>query len=95
MGRITIRLSDDFINKLKEEAQKNELTLSDMVRVKLTEKNKINKRNNQQLVYELNRIGLNLNQIAKHCNSKKIVDKLVLEELIVIEKQLQEITNDM
>ena len=45
MGRITVRLDDDFINKLKAEAQKNELTLSDMVRVKLTEKNKINKRN--------------------------------------------------
>jgi hypothetical protein len=95
MGRITVRLDDDFINKLKAEAQKNELTLSDMVRVKLTEKNKINKRNNQRLVYELNRIGLNLNQIAKHCNSKKIVDKLILEELIQIEKQLQGLTNDM
>ena len=95
MGRITVRLSDDFINKLKAEAKKNDLTLSDMVRVKLTEKNKINKRNNQQLVYEINRLGKNLNQIAKHCNSKKVLDKLVLEQLIIIEKQLQGLTNDM
>jgi hypothetical protein len=48
-----------------------------------------------RIVYELNRLGQNLNQIARYANSKKIVDKLVLEELIVIEKQLQEITNDM
>ena len=86
MGRITVRLSDDFINKLKAEAKKNDLTLSDMVRVKLTEKNKINKRNNQQLVYEINRLGKNLNQIAKNSNSNKIVDKLVLEKLTKIEK---------
>ena len=88
------KIADDdniTVSKLLKEALKK-MTNDDIKNIK-TIKTKIE--TNQRLVYELNRIGLNLNQIAKHCNSKKIVDKLILEELIQIEKQLQGLTNDM
>ncbi|MDX9742641.1 MAG: plasmid mobilization relaxosome protein MobC [Arcobacteraceae bacterium] len=41
------------------------------------------------LIYELNRIGNNLNQIAKSINSKEKIP--VLTQLIAIEKQLQKL----
>ena len=80
------------ISKLLKKALKK-ITNDDIKNIDETMKTKteINKR----LVYELNRIGQNLNQIAKYTNSKKILDKLVLGELIQIEKQLQKITDDM
>jgi len=46
-------------------------------------------------LYEINRIGNNLNQIAKHCNIKKSVDKLVLKELVDIEKKLNELMEQL
>ena len=41
------------------------------------------------LIYELNRIGNNLNQIAKSINNKEKIP--VLTQLIAIEKQLQKL----
>ncbi len=41
------------------------------------------------LIYELNRIGNNLNQIAKSINSKEKIS--VLAQLVAIEKQLQQL----
>jgi hypothetical protein len=41
------------------------------------------------LIYELNRIGNNLNQIAKSVNSKQKI--AVLTQLVEIEKQLQKL----
>ena len=41
------------------------------------------------LIYELNRIGNNLNQIAKSINSKEKIS--VLTQLVAIEKQLQQL----
>ena len=102
---IATKVDNVFYNEIKKIADDNNITISKLLKEALkkitnndiknikTIKTKIE--TNQRLVYELNRIGLNLNQIAKHCNSKKIVDKLILEELIQIEKQLQGLTNDM
>lgn len=42
-----------------------------------------------ELLYHLAKIGTNLNQIAARCNTRKIVDRLVLSEIVDIQKELQ------
>ncbi|MDM3685949.1 plasmid mobilization relaxosome protein MobC, partial [Proteus mirabilis] len=59
----------------------------------LNEKTKKIKPVDPQLLYELNRIGVNLNQIARYCNQQAIFqaeDKIdLLATLANIEEQLQ------
>jgi hypothetical protein len=102
---IATKVDNVFYNEIKKIADDNNITISKLLKEALkkitnndiknikTIKTKIE--TNKRIVYELNRLGQNLNQIAKYANSKKIVDKLVLEELIKIEKYLQGLTDDM
>ena len=91
--RVTIRFTPDEYNSLKEKATQFDMTLSDYIRTKLlTKREKIRpSKCNKELLYHINRIGNNLNQIAKHCNISKSIDKLVLKELINIEQQLNKL----
>ena len=72
------------IRKIMEEAEDNR---------ELGEKTKKIKPVDPQLLYELNRIGVNLNQIARYCNQQAIFqaeDKIdLLATLANIEEQLQ------
>jgi len=43
------------------------------------------------ILYEVAKIGTNLNQIAKHCNLKKKIDIEVLTNLVALEKNLKEL----
>jgi len=44
------------------------------------------------LLYEFNRIGNNLNQITRHINTDKTIDRMVLPEIIAIRQALQSLT---
>jgi len=73
--KITLRVSEEEDKLLKEYAKKEGLTINDFIRVKLL-KFKPPKRNPskgceevKRFLYEINRIGVNLNQIAKFANS--------------------------
>ena len=90
--RITIRFTDDEYNELKAKADELDIPLSTYIRKKvLGNREKILTKCNKELLYEINRIGNNLNQIAKHCNTTKTIDKLVLQSLVEIEKKLNEL----
>lgn len=90
--KVTIRLTQDEYNKLNNETQKLNMSMSELIRHKiLNKKVKVKSKLSTQIVYELNRIGNNLNQIAKHCNTTKTIDKLVLQQLVDIEKELKKI----
>ena len=91
--RVTIRFTPDEYNSLKEKATQFDMTLSDYVRTTLLSKREKVRPSkcDKSLVYEINRIGNNLNQIARHCNTTGTVDKLVLKELVEIEKKLNEL----
>ena len=54
---------------------------------------KVYKVADHRLLYELNKIGNNLNQIAKSLNSKKddISNVAILRELVSLEKKLSEL----
>ena len=44
---------------------------------------------------ELNKIGNNLNQVARHCNQYREVDVLVLEKIVEIERKLTELISKL
>jgi len=102
---IATKVDDVFYNEIKKIADDNNITISKLLKEALkkmtnddiknikTIKTKIE--TNKRIVYELNRLGQNLNQIARYANAKKVLDKFILEELIQIEKYLQGLTNDM
>ncbi len=88
--KVTIRLTQDEYNKLNNETQKLNMSMSELIRHKiLNKKVRVKSKLSTQAIYELNRIGNNLNQIAKHCNITKTIDKLVLQQLVDIEKELK------
>jgi hypothetical protein len=43
------------------------------------------------MVYEVNKIGVNLMQITKHCNTYKEIDIEVLQALMTMQEQLEEV----
>lgn len=91
--RLEIALSEDEYNALLE--RKTKARLAEWVReVALEQQPKQPpKAIDPALLFELNRIGVNLNQIARQCNSQKpSIDLLsVLAELRNIEKALKEL----
>lgn len=50
---------------------------------------KVNLSANNPMLFEVAKIGTNLNQIAKYCNTKKGLDIHVLAELVELEKSLK------
>lgn len=54
---------------------------------------KVYKKTDPELLYELNKIGVNLNQIARKLNEKNDINTVsILQELVILEKKLSEIT---
>lgn len=89
---IKVRLTPSELDKLEELAQENSAkNLSDFIRqVIFTGKFKttIQAQNYERLLYEVNKIGNNINQIAKLCNINGGVDIQVLEQLSKVEELL-------
>lgn len=93
--------------QIKEKAKKNNTTIAQYIREQLdlnldqkytrkiyteTQK-KVYKEPDPKLLYEVNKIGNNLNQIAKYINTQKddinIVE--ILKSMVEIEKQIKEL----
>ena len=92
--RITIRLNRELAQHIANIARTTGKTRSEIVREFIVKGNiniSRNKSDVARLSYELNKIGNNLNQIARLCNMRGGVDIAVLEELTIIEEQLQEL----
>lgn len=95
--RITIRIPNELYEKLKQQSDETGYTLSEIIRKKLQKGNREeipNKKLTQEFIYELNRIGNNINQITKHCNTNKAIDRLAVIELAKIKELLEKLTND-
>lgn len=46
-----------------------------------------------QIAIEIKRIGINLNQIAKHCNKNKSIDFITLKKIDEILQELKRLSN--
>jgi predicted DNA-binding protein len=92
MRTIACKVSDEFYQKIKEKADNIGITISSYLKQSLENSKVVNKKEEQKLIrqrlYELNRIGNNLNQIAKRTNEGKT---LILSELVEIERAIKAI----
>lgn len=89
---IKVRLTPSEKEKLQNIITENNIkNISDFIRqIVLTGKFKTTQQaqNYERFLYEVNKIGNNLNQIARLCNINKEVDIRVLEKLSKIEDML-------
>jgi hypothetical protein len=84
----SLRLTEKENLQLEENLQKHNLKFSEFARAKILNQ-KIKSKITDDLIYEVSKIGNNLNQIAKYVNTEKALDFRVLEKLIEIEKHLE------
>lgn len=88
--RKTLRFSKEEFDKIQLELEKSNISFSDFARSAILKK-KIKLPIEKELIYQISKIGNNLNQIARAVNSKDRV--AVLTELVEIEKQLKALRN--
>jgi len=87
--RKTIRFSADEFAKIEEMINQHNLTFAEFARGAILRK-KIKTNLTKDMLYEINRIGNNLNQIARKVNSGSDRKNLLIQ-LIQIQKELEAI----
>ncbi len=91
MRTISAKVDDELYETAKRVAEANGLTVSKMLKQAFTSATIKDTSSEQKLLQELNRIGNNLNQIARYVNTKKVLDRQVLASLARIESDLKEL----
>ena len=90
--RTTIRLPKHLKEKLEKEAKENNVTVAELIRIRLTNNDPRTffaiLHNLQQLKNNISKTGNNINQIAKYVNVYKKVDIIAEEEL---QKQIKDL----
>lgn len=86
----SIRFSLAEYEQVISELEKTNLSFSSFTRNLLLKK-KINSKTDDKLILEINRIGNNLNQIARAVNKQERIN--VLSELVKIEQSIKELVN--
>jgi hypothetical protein len=102
---ISAKVTPEEREKIKAIADAKGLTVSELVRRKLLDieiperisPERLAKKNEvfRRYLSELNKIGNNLNQVARHCNQYREVDVLVLEKIVEIERKLTELISKL
>ena len=86
----SLRFSLAEYESINLELEKTNLSFSSFTRNLLLKK-KINSKTDDKLILEINRIGNNLNQIARAVNKQERIN--VLSELVKIEQSIKELVN--
>ncbi len=91
---ISLRLTEEEYNKLKNTADELGYSVSELVRKKvLDNREKLAPKQDLKLIaYELNRIGANLNQVAKYVNTHKAIDRVVASNLLKIKEAIESVS---
>lgn len=87
---IHFRLSSNLKEKIKRESEKSNMTMSKYINYCLNNKSIIVLENGKEIFYELNKIGNNINQIARKLNSN-IATNNDIKNLENIEQELKRI----
>jgi hypothetical protein len=84
-----IRFTQNEWHKIEQNLKKENLTFSEFARASILNK-KIKKtpKAKKELLFELNKIGNNLNQITRLVNEKKAIDLQTLKAIFEIKEQL-------
>jgi hypothetical protein len=101
--QVKVNLNDDDYKKVSDYCDEFGISFSEFFRQKIDAKIDSPRVRNRRvkyrkidptLLYEINSIGVNLNQIAKYANSDNELDNDLLIKLINIEKKLQRLLDD-
>jgi len=96
--QIKVNLNPDFYQKILKYAEINEMSIAEVFRQCVGTKiedsreakiRRVHKSTDPKLLYQLNRIGNNLNQVAKYLNSGQVLDNQVLIQLVQIEENIK------
>jgi hypothetical protein len=96
--RKTLRFSADEYKQIEKNLDEHKLTFSDFARSAILKK-KVHTKLTADMIYQVQRVGNNLNQIVKlmHTQNLKkdpIPNSEVIKKLIEIEKAIKEFSND-
>ena len=72
--KVTVRLSDSELNELKKRIKLSGFNQQQFLSRAIFNKAMMNKEQLHSLLVELRREGVNLNQIARACNTYKVLD---------------------
>jgi len=96
--QVKINFKPEHFAKLEELAEAKGLSKSDWIRQKIginydearqPKTEILAKVTDPKVLYELNKIGINLNQIAEYTNRNKALDRTILKALVSIEDRLK------
>jgi len=85
--RKTIRFDEDEYAYINKQIEEHHLTFATVARSAILNQ-EIKSKLEIEMVYQVNKVGINLNQIAHHVNTKKCIDMQVLQTLVNIERTL-------
>ena len=97
--QVKVNLDEEVHHKLKEFCDARNITMAEYFRNQINTKiddardpqqKRVHKTTDPKLLYHLNKIGNNLNQIARHLNEGNSLEIQVLAELTNIEQSLKE-----
>jgi len=93
--QIKVNIPEEDYLKIKEKAEAAGYKISGYLKTMLIQNNLLTAKKkkivDKNLLYELNKVGNNINQIARYLNINKELDYNVFEKLEVIEKHLEDI----
>ena len=96
--QIKVNLDENLYKKISVYAEMKEVSLAEVFRQSVGAKiqdirkpkiKRVHKVTDPKLLYHLNKIGNNLNQISQHLNSGKNLDNQILIQLVGIEESLK------
>ena len=89
--KISIRLNGNEKEKLELNASLSDLKVSAYIRHIMPNARPPIHRFDKTMVIQVAKIGNNLNQIAKHANTHKTIDGIVLKHIIDVNKKLDDL----
>ena len=91
MRTISAKVSDEIYTIVDEIAKSKNITKSEVIKQAILNAKIEDTSLKIEKLYQMSAIGNNLNQISKHCNQKKVIDKLVLVQLKTIEEKVNDL----
>jgi len=91
---IAAKVPDELAEAVRKTAEANGITVSTLIKQALTDATIRDASVEREILHQLHRIGNNLNQIARRCNARRVVDRQTLEALLRVEKELKELLRD-
>ena len=91
---LKVGMSVEDYQDLQNKAYNLNMTISSFTREMLKNGKIIEKQDNNKILYHLNKIGNNINQVARFANKNKYLDIQIYNLLVEIKSYIDNLTND-